>query len=188
MDLFNDTSLFKRIKLGDEQAFEILFNAFYPSLCHYAFQFIGEEETAEEITQDIFVKLWEKRFSLDIETSVKNYLFRSVKNRCLNLIQHNKVKNQHAGQIMERAVQELNPSQYFLEPGLAEKIEAAINSLPEKRQEIFRLSREEGLKYKEIAEKLNISVKTVEAQMGLALKFLRKQLKEYDPNVILYFF
>ena len=104
------------------------------------------------------------------------------------MIQHNKVKNQHAGQITERAMQNLNPSQYFLEPGLAEKIEAAINSLPEKRQEIFRLSREEGLKYKEIAEKLNISVKTVEAQMGLALKFLRKQLKEYDPNVILYFF
>ena len=178
-------ALFEKIKKSDEQAFEVLFTAFYKSLCLYAKQFLNEDEAAEEVAQDIFVKLWEKRNSLEIEISVKNYLFRSVKNQCLNVLQHNKIKKQYSEKVLESSKQDPDPSQYFLEIELAQKIELTIDSLPDKRKEIFRMSREEGMKYKEIADKLNISIKTVEAQMGLALKYLREKLKKYNPNLLL---
>lgn len=179
--------IFEKIKKGDERAFEVLFSTYYKSLCNYAFRLLDENEGAEEVAQDIFVKLWEKRSTIDIETSLNNYLFRSVKNHCLNIIQHNKIKNQYSERVKDFAKQNHDYSQYFIEPGLAAKIETSIHSMPEKRKEIFRLSREDGLKYKEIADRLNISIKTVEAQMGLALKYLRENLKEFDPNVALFF-
>jgi len=186
MDTQNYKAIFEKIKKGDESAFEELFNAFYGSLCNYAYQFLENIEDAEEVSQDIYVKLWEKRSSIEIETSVKNYLFRSVRNQCLNQIQHNKVKKQYSEKIKDFSKQDLDTSRYFIEPGLAREIEKTINSMPEKRKEIFKLSRETGLKYKEIAEQLNISIKTVEAQMGLALKYLRKKLKIYNPNLLLF--
>jgi RNA polymerase sigma-70 factor (ECF subfamily) len=179
--------LFGKVKMGNEQAFEALFHAYYKSLCYYAKQILNDEKAAEEITQDIFVKLWEKRLLLNINTSIKNYLFRSVKNACLNLIQHNKIKSKYSGSIHNSSKQNTEPSNYFIEIELAEKIEAAIKSLPDKRREIFRLSQEEGLKYKEIAERLKISIKTVETQIGLALKTLRNKLKDYNPNSILFY-
>jgi RNA polymerase sigma-70 factor, ECF subfamily len=186
MNPLEGKELFEKIKTGDERSFEVLFNSYYKLLCNYAFQFVNEAETAEEVTQEFFVKLWEKRLTIEIETSLNNYLFRSIKNHCLNLLQHNKIKNQYSEKIKDISIQNIDSSQYFFEPELVNKIERAINSMPEKRKEVFRLSREEGLKYKEIADKLHISVKTVEAQMGLALKFLREQLKEFNPNLILF--
>lgn len=179
---YND--IFDKIKKGDEQAFKILFHTFYKSLCNYAIQFLEDIEDAEEVSQDIFVKLWEKRSTIEIKTSVKNYLFRSVRNQCLNQIKHKKIKQQYVNTIKEISKQDINISHYFIEPDLAKKIGKAINLMPEKRKNIFRLSREEGLKYKEIAKKLNISEKTVEAHMGLALKYLRKKLKIYYQNTI----
>jgi RNA polymerase sigma-70 factor (ECF subfamily) len=179
--------IFEKIKKGDEVAFEKLFKLYYPSLCNFAYQMLGDDESAEEVVQEIFVKLWEKRLSIEIEVSVNNYLFRSVKNHCLNIIQHEKIKNQYSEKIRETANQNQGSAPNFLEPGLIEKIEKAVGSMPERRLEIFRLSREEGLKYKEIAEKLGISVKTVEAQMGLALKYLREALKDYNPNLMLFY-
>lgn len=180
--------LFKRLKNGDEKAFEILFRTFYGSLCRYALQFVNEEEEAEEITQEFFIKLWEKRTSLEIDTSVTNYLFRSVKNQCLNFIQHNKVKKKYVDNAKDFLKQNNDESQFYLEPGLAEKIEYTINLMPRKRRQIFMLSREKGLTYKEIAAELNISIKTVEAQMGHALKFLRNKLRDFNPDLILFYF
>jgi RNA polymerase sigma-70 factor, ECF subfamily len=178
--------IFEKIKSGDERSFEQLFLNYFKPLCSYAFRFTNETEAAEEIVQDFFVRLWEKRMAIEIDSSLNNYMFRSVKNHCLNLIQHNKIKNRYSEKIKEASNPTIEPSQFFIEPELIEKIEKAISLLPEKRREVFRLSREEGLKYKEIAEKLNISVKTVEAQMGFALKFLREQLNDYDPGLILF--
>ncbi|MFH1001058.1 MAG: RNA polymerase sigma-70 factor, partial [Bacteroidota bacterium] len=157
MDSLEGREIFEKIKKGDEHAFEVMFFAFYKSLCNYAFRFVDEIETAEEVTQDIFVKLWEKRSTIEIESSLKNYLFRSVKNQCLNILQHNKIKKKYSEKLIEISNQAIDSTQYFLEPELANKIEKAISLMPEKRKEVFRLSREEGLKYKEIAEKLNIS-------------------------------
>ncbi len=184
MNLTEDRELYLKLREGDERAFQVLFRKYYQAMCHFANQFVTNHETAEEIVQEMFVKLWEKRSVLNIETSVKHYLFRSVRNHCLNQIQHEKIKKQYASKVLESASQEINPDDYFLEVGLIKKIEQSIDSLPPKRREIFRLSREQGMKYKEIAEVLDISVKTVEAQMGLALKYLREELKDFSNYLI----
>lgn len=185
MNSIEEKALFEKIQKGDEKAFERLFNHFYKYLCVFASRIIEDDISAEEIVQDFFVKLWERKQSLTIETSLKNYLFRSVKNLCLNHIKHNKIKLQHAKQIIAEAEKQ-SFKHNFIEVDLEKDIADSIASLPKKRQEIFRLSREEGLKYREIAEKMNISIKTVEAQMGLAIKTLREKLKKY--NTFLFFF
>lgn len=184
MDLTEDKELYKQLREGDEQAFKALFQKYYSAMCHFALQFLHDSEMAEETVQELFVHIWEKRESLNIETSVKHYFFKSIRNQCLNLIQHQKVRKQYASSVMESSKQETDPEQYYLEVDLIKRIEKSIESLPPKRQEIFRLSREQGLSYKEIAGKLNISVKTVEAQMGLALKYLRDELKDYSNHLV----
>jgi RNA polymerase sigma-70 factor, ECF subfamily len=179
MNQQEENRLFERINKSDEKAFEILFHQYYGILCSFATKLIHDDVAAEEIVQDLYVKLWEKREQISIETSVKNYFFRSVKNLCLNFIQHNKTKIAHAQKLLSEMENNFSDDNSYPEPDLYEKIEESINSLPEKRREIFRLSRQEGLKYQEIAQKLNISIKTVETQMSLAIKTLRDKLKNY---------
>jgi len=174
-----EKEIFERIKKGDEKAFEILFHKYYGHLCLFATRIINDDAASEEIVQDFFVKLWEKREQLFIETSINNYFFRSVKNLCLNFIQHNKTKLRYAQIVISEVETQFTDDYNFPEPDLTVKIEESINSLPEKRREIFRLSRQEGLKYHEIAQKLNISIKTVETHMSLAIKSLRDKLKNY---------
>jgi RNA polymerase sigma-70 factor (ECF subfamily) len=184
MDQTDDKELYLKLKEGDERAFQVLFKKYYSAMCHFARQFVNDSELAEETVQDMFVKIWEKRTSLNIESSVKHYLFRSIRNQCLNQIQHEKIKKQYASMVLESAHQDIDPEHYYIEVGLIQRIEMSIDTLPPKRQEIFRLSREQGMKYKEIAETLNISVKTVEAQMGLALKHLRDELKDFSNHLM----
>src|SRR5690606_39051004 len=174
-----EQNLFDKIKTGDEKAFEALFRHFYPHLCLYATQILKNTSAAEEIVQELFVRLWEKREKTEIETSVKNYLFRAVKNHCLNYIKHNQIKNEYSQKILAETDIFSADDNFDTQTELFQKIEESIAELPEKRQEIFRLSRKEGLKYREIAEKMNISVKTVETQMGLAIKTLREKLRDF---------
>lgn len=181
-----EKDLFEEICNDNEKAFEQLFHNYYGHLCLFASGILKDEISAEEIVQDFFVKLWEKRKQLTIETSVKSYLFQSIKNLCLNFIQHNKTKLRYAQSVLSNLENIQNDEDYFTEIYLAEKIEESILSLPEKRKEIFRMSREDGLKYREIAEKLNISIKTVETQMGLAIKTLRNKLKNYNTFFTLF--
>lgn len=177
MNISEEKMLFEKIQKGDIAAFETVFHRYYGFLCLYASRILNDREAAEEIVQDFFVRMWEKKENLSIETSLKSYLFRSVKNQCLNIIQHEKIKSKYAEKVRsENIVDDEDP---YVETELARKIEESINSLPEKRREIFRLSREEGLKNREIAEKLNISVKTVETQITLAIRSLREQLKKF---------
>jgi RNA polymerase sigma-70 factor (ECF subfamily) len=180
MNQSEEMYLFERVKNGNEKSFEILFHKYYKFLCQYAAKIINDDSAAEEIVQDFFVKIWEKRETLNIETSVKNYLFRSVKNLCINYVQHNKTKYNYAKKVFSEIENNFSDDDSFPETELSQKIEESINSLPEKRKEIFRLSRQEGLKYQEIADKLNISIKTVETQMSLAIKTLRDKLKNYS--------
>ncbi|MGQ8335651.1 RNA polymerase sigma-70 factor [Sunxiuqinia sp. A32] len=179
-----DKELYFELKGGDEHALEILFHKYYASLCLYALQFLEDEEKAEEFVQDMFVKIWTKREELNIETSFKQYLLRSIKNQCINYIQHLKIRQKYAQKVKDELKQESDSPSFYMEFGLAEKIENSIDSLPEKRKAIFKMSREDGLKYREIADKLGISVKTVEVQMGLALKQLREMLKDYQDYMI----
>jgi RNA polymerase sigma-70 factor (ECF subfamily) len=186
MNSFEENNLFINIQQGDERAFEKLFKLYYGYLCNFATKIIADDVAAEEIVQEFFVKFWERRANLSVESSLKNYLFRSVKNLCLNHIKHSNIKLQHAQKVIAES-ETSNFNNDYIEVDLAADIAKSIEELPEKRREIFRLSREEGLKYREIAEKLNISIKTVEAQMSLAIKSLRDKLKKYN-TFIFYFF
>jgi RNA polymerase sigma-70 factor, ECF subfamily len=179
MNRQEDHILFSKIKKDDEKAFEALFRIYYPNLCLYATHILNDSSAAEEIVQELFMRLWEKRGVTEVETSVKNYLYRAVKNHCLNYIKHKTVKNEYSRIITSETKAIYNEEDFSMQTELIQKIEESIDSLPVKRREIFRLSREEGLKYREIAEKLNVSIKTVETQMGLAIKTLRVKLRDF---------
>ena len=180
----DDKRLFDAIKKDDHSAYEMIFRAYYRPMTAYAFRFMGDISDSESIVQDVFLRLWQKRKELMITSSLQNYLFKSVKNQCVNQIEHQKIKTGYQTMVIKNEVDRTEYSEFFLEFDLIKKIETAIDALPLKRQEIFRLAREEGLKYREIAERLNLSVKTVEAQMSLAFKQLRVSLKEFKNFVM----
>ena len=182
----SDSQIFEAIKTDDMGAYERVFREYYRPMTAYAFRFLGNLADSESIVQDVFLRLWQKRKEIMITSSLQNYLFRSVKNHCINYIEHEKIKTGYQNLVIRNEADRSEYSEFFLEFGLMTKIETAIASLPEKRQEIFRLAREDGLKYREIADRLNISVKTVETQMTLALKQLRESLKEYK-NLVMFF-
>ncbi|MCG3167399.1 MAG: ECF RNA polymerase sigma factor SigE [Bacteroidia bacterium] len=173
------------IKQGDERVFEQVFREHYKALCGYATRFLKEKEGAEEIVQDIFFKLWEKRETLEINSSLKSYLFRAVHNRCLNTVRHIDIRENYKADNEARIkAEEENITEQFNRFELQQQIQKAIDALPEQRQKIFKLSRLQGLKYREIAEQMQLSEKTVEAQMSKALKSLREDLKDYLPSLV----
>lgn len=164
----------------------MIFKNHYQELCAYANSFMVDIDASEEIVQELFVRFWEQRETKDITTTVRAYLYTSVKNACLNQLKHLKIKEKYKHEQERELTFNSSHEQNGLEVSeLDQKIHAAINSLPEGRRKIFILSRFDGLKYQEIADKLNISIKTVENQMGEALKFLRIQLKDFIVTVLI---
>jgi RNA polymerase sigma-70 factor (ECF subfamily) len=182
-----EQQVFSTLKEGNESAFEMVFRTYYRPLCQYAYSFLNDRDEAEEVVQAAFINIWDKREQVEIQTSLKAYLYRIVRNSCLNVIKHEKVKKQHAahematGQSSHESV-----SQSVISSELEEKISAAMKTLPEQCRLVFQLSRFEELKYSEIADQLNISVKTVENQIGKALKIMREQLRDYLPLVLIF--
>ncbi|HLN21323.1 MAG TPA: RNA polymerase sigma-70 factor [Bacteroidales bacterium] len=174
-----DSEITWRIRKGDVKEFESLFRSSYASLVRYAKVLIKDHDTAEEIVQDLFVKLWQDRMNLTIESSLNGYLFRSVHNRCLHYLNHLKVVEKYSEEMSNRQpeIQE-SPAEILQFAELQGKIAGILEKLPERCGQIFYMNRFEGLRYSEIAEKLSVSVKTVEANMGKALKEFRKQLAE----------
>lgn len=175
-----ETETMKQLSLVNLQSFEVLFREYYQMLCSYAFRFVNDADTAEEIVQDLFYRIWEKREEIQFNTSVKSYLFSAVHNRCLKFIEHRNVESKYRNYYLLHESEIDDQSQH--EAGVHELqgiIEKTLDLLPERCSRIFKLSRFEGLKYQEIAQKLSISVKTVEANMGKALKLLRKNLKNH---------
>ncbi len=175
----NDLNLYKKIQTGDRIAFEILFKRYYVSMVAFANTFLHDLDNAENLVQETFVKLWENRRKYEIK-SFKNYLLVAVRNSCQNDLKKNKksVLYDNLNETGELAQQE-NYSDFKV----INQINNVIEKLPEQRKKIFKLNRLDGLRYKEIADKLNISPKTVEVQMGKALKFLRTQLLELKKQV-----
>jgi len=175
---------FKKIKDGNVQAFETLFRSYYEPLCRYALQWVENMETAEEIVQDLFYVLWKERQTLQVFTSVNGYLYRSVKNRSLQYVEKRKVRDAYQKMYAEDVPMETSTPLEELEyKELEQHIEETLCRLPERRQVIFRMSRMEGKKYHEIAQELQISVKTVEAEMTKALQELRdKYSSTYDSK------
>jgi RNA polymerase sigma-70 factor, ECF subfamily len=174
-----DSEIAGRIRMGDIGQFESLFRSSYVSLVKYARTLINDRDTAEEIVQDLFVRLWQEREKIKIESSLNGYLFRSVHNKCLHYIEHRKVVERHAEEMSARKPDTTeDPSEILHYKELQARIAIILERLPERCGRIFCMSRFEGLKYNEIAEKLSVSVKTVEASMGRALKEFRKELAE----------
>jgi RNA polymerase sigma-70 factor (family 1) len=177
--MIGDSEIIGRIRQGDAGQFESLFRSSYVSLVRYAKTLIKDHDTAEEIVQDLFFRLWKDKEKIKIESSLNGYLFRSVHNRCLHWIEHNRVVERHEEEMSHHQpdIQE-NPSDILHYKELQERIASILERLPERCGKIFCMSRFEGLKYNEIAEKLSVSVKTVESNMGRALKEFRKALTE----------
>ena len=176
-------NLFEKISDGDEHAFELLFRRYYPRLCGFACKFVLNTNEAEEIVQEVFLKIWEKRELLKSQKELKPYLFKSVQNLCLNFVRHQQAVNKYYSVIESVYKSSTNPNfdiheQLFGEE-LQTKIEEIMESLPQECKRIFQMSRDEGLKYSEIAKELNISIKTVETQMSRALSQFRNELKDY---------
>jgi RNA polymerase sigma-70 factor (ECF subfamily) len=175
--LENEQILVNSLRNKDKAAFGQVFNEQFGALTSYALRFLDEREDAEEIVQDVFVKFWDKCSELAPDSSIKSYLYRSVHNTCLNHIKHNKVKDAYKQHVMHHMDNSFELSWEQKDPDkLRAEILDEIDNLPPRCSEIFKLSRLEGLKYQEIADHMGISIKTVEVQMGKALRVLREKL------------
>lgn len=182
-DTVTDESLFFQVQQGREDAFEVLFLKYYSSLCAYARMFV-EQDDGQEIVSDVMVWLWENKEMESFELSLKSYLFRAVKNRCLTLIRHNQVKQRVEEVLFNNLQSQYDDPDFYIVDELTKKIEEALASLPDKVRETFEMNRFQDLTYNEIADRLGISPKTVDARIQQALKLLRISLKDYLPLVI----
>lgn len=175
----SDEAVVQALRLNDQSAFDAMFRLYYPALCRYAAGFTGgDRDEAEDIVQQTFVKLWEQRSLLDVRWSVRAYLYKMVHNRCLNRLRAIKTREKHREQ-MTPAQPPMEMPVVDLDNDLQAKLQQALAKLPPQCRQVFELSRFEELKYREIADHLDISVKTVETQMGKALRILRMELSEF---------
>ncbi len=175
-----DQNILKKIKKGDIKSFEALFHRYYPGMCLYAQSLLKNESIAEEIVQDVFFNIWKNKQGFILTSKWQSYLYRSVYNNAMN---HLRKMKKESGFDEEAAAKTPGTSDSPFEEmsykELNETILETMHRLPDRTQQIFRLSRFEGLTYSEIAKKLSISVKTVEANMGKALKAFRLSLNEF---------
>lgn len=171
---------------GDLKVFETVFKENYPSLCRLARRYLVDNSAAEEVVQDMFLKMWEKRDSLIITSSLHAYLNKAVCNHAINYWKFEKKTlrfQDYVGFETEES-QLVSGEDIMAHNDLEKKVSILMKALPEKRRMIFEMSRFEGLKNAQIAQKLGISLKTVEYHMAAALDFLRKKLTDYLPFII----
>ena len=180
--------LFDQIKSGDQKALELLFSIYFPRMNDFARNVVKDDVISQDIVQDVFVKVWEKREEIE-SINLEAYLFRLVRNRCIDYIKHVKVVSNRMQEIqISSKYEELyridfigNEPYVLIEQELKQKIEKTIQGLPERCREVFILSRMKGLKNKEIAEKLNINIKNVERHLTRALQTFRENFSEEIP-------
>ncbi|REL33775.1 RNA polymerase sigma-70 factor [Rhodohalobacter sp. SW132] len=169
---------------GDRAAFEKIFRTYYKQLTGYAFTFIRCPQHAEDIVQTVFLRIWSNKESWDPPGKVKPYLFAAIKNESLNEIRHKKIQNATEEELLELFTELKSNSTLRKDTDLVvlkDTIQKEIDCLPIHCKEIFLLNRNSGLTYREIANHLDISINTVNTQMGRALKMLRKNLSDYAP-------
>ena len=173
------------LRNGVKETYRHLYHQYYSMLFNLAYQYLDDTDDAKEIVQNAFLKLWEIKGQLKDNSNLKNYLYTLVKNGCLNQIKRKQIVNNHNNNIKQRELELQYESlsrmsfDYMEIEELKDKIEEAVSNLPEHCRKVFCMSRYEGFKNTEIAEKLSISEKTVEAHMTKALKRLRVSLKDY---------
>jgi len=178
----DDRELLARLRAGETSAFDAIFRANYPLLVRVAEAMLRERATAEEIAQDVMLELWRRRESLDVTESVRGYLLQATRNRTLNALRHRAIERKSEPHVIEGVTRLPSTDAAAREGEIEAALHEAVAALPDRCRQIFELSRVDGLKYAEIAARLGISVKTVEVQMGKALRILRERLKVWLPT------
>jgi len=177
----DEREILNRLRAGAQDAFDAIFRSYYPQLVGVAESMLRERESAEDVVQDVMVELWRRRDSLVLETSLRAYLFRAVRNRALNHIRHQRIAPRaEPDAALHIAVPAADRE--MLAGEMQAALKEAVKGLPPRCREIFEMSRVHGLKYAEIAQSMDISVKTVEAQMGKAIRVLRDKLDPWIPK------
>ena len=183
---FQDEQIASLLSKKDEAAFEQVFKTHYKNLHAYAFTVLKDEDEAEEMVQQVFFKLWDRSGHLSFSGPIAAYLYRAVHNESLNFLKHQKVKASHQLHVAYSMKNKTEHGQAkMMRKELENKFREALNELPEQCRTVFQLSRFEDMKYREIADKLDISVKTVENHMGKALKLLRTKLVDFLPLLLI---
>lgn len=182
--LHNESEIVKEIRANDLEAFSGVFRKYYEPLCLFAARYLHDIQAAESVVQDVFVRLWESREALEIQSSLKSYLYAAVRNACINHLKH-----ENFTQLLDDA--EERPDTSVMQPDvqlesseLAEALEHAMKALAPKCRQIFTMAKYDGLSYQEIAEILNISVNTVKTQMKRALKSLSGSLQHLQTMML----
>jgi len=178
----SERALQQRIRAGDESAFDTVFRTHYAHLVRMAESVVREHALAEEVAQEVMLELWRRRETLQVEQTFRAYLLRSTRNRALNHVRHQRIVAREAAIAAIDAPSAPSAEDEVLGTELEQAVRAAIDGLPKKCREVFLLSRDQGLKYAEIAVALEISVKTVEKRMGQALAELRQRLDQWLPR------
>jgi RNA polymerase sigma-70 factor, ECF subfamily len=177
--------LLGNIKNNDKASFSIVFTQYYKDLVTFSYGIVRNLNTAEEIVQDVFIKLWENRASLIIDRSLKSYLLKSVQNHSLNWLQHLKVQSRFVSYTRDHQLLSNNETEnYILHSELEHNLQEALNKIPLEYARAFRMNRFENLSYPEIAQILGVSTRTIEVRISKALSFLRNELKEFLLLVI----
>ena len=173
----NEKFLIEQLKNGSEEAYGHFFKSYHKDLCNYILAISRDPKEAEEITQQAFIKFWDNREKLFIEVnSLKKYFFKIAYNLFIDSKRKSKKEFELLESLKYETYSDILDKDYFLFNQRLKSVEAEIENLPEKCKKVFIMGKKEGLKYKEISEKLHISIKTVEAHMTKALKRLRIQL------------
>lgn len=182
----NDTEALLEMAGGNLAAYRYLFDQHFSDLCNFLLIYLHSRELSEEIALEIFTYIWEKRETLQIRATFKSFLFASAKNKAISLYRKEQKIQFTSLDANPPIPQEDNNSQYFMEVSeLRALIETAVNKLPEKSRQIYRMAWESNLSHKEIAEQLGISPKTVENQVGIALRKLRESLSPYYKQIFM---
>lgn len=161
---------------SSKEDYKATFEEYYNPLCNFAFKIIKRKDLAEDIVQEVFVQMWQKREQINLTSSIRNYLFQSTRNRAIEIIRRKKLETDYVKHELHQADTSYEINEEANNHMLKEQLLRSIRQLPPKCQEIFVLSKMNGLTYREIAEELNLSVKTVENQIGRGLKLLREML------------
>ena len=178
----DERDLLGRIRQGDEGAFDAIFREHYASLVRCAEAMLRRRDVAEEIVQEVLLALWQRRDSLVVEDSLRSYLFRATRNRSLNHLRHAAIERKAEPELAAAEPPDAPAPTALVDEEIEVALRSAVSTLPPRCREVFELSRVHGLRYAEIASTLGISVKTVEAQMGKALRILRARLAPWLPD------
>lgn len=174
-----EISIQSKVIDSDVGAFEVVFKKYYNPLCIYVNSILHDSDQSEEIVQDFFYNYWKNRKQIGIRLSLKSYLYQSVRNSALQYLRHKKIEHKHADYVLKSVDIGFN-ADLVENKEFEQVITDAFENLPERSKQIFSLSRYDGLKYKDIASSLSISVKTVEAEMSRTLAVLRRVVEQYN--------